>query len=200
MPATVSIPWYSAAPIFACWVAFAAVWIGAWLHARRRSAPVRERAPFPTLLLVLMVAYVLTAVIVPAPLWNHLTFQPQRDVQFAAVLVVVLSTAFTIWARLALGTMWSLLAIGRTGHELRTTGPYAVTRHPIYTGILGMTTGTAIAVGGGICALALITVAIAILIKVRSEEELLVRIFGEQYRAYRRRVGAIIPVPKRRTG
>ncbi len=188
-----TIPGYCAALIFACWVAFALVWIVTWLRDRRHALEVRERAPFPTGLVILILAYAVTALIVPATFWRHLAFQPQRGVQYAGVLVVVLSTAFTIWARLTLGTMWSLLAIGKMGHQLRTTGPYAITRHPIYTGIIGMLIGTAIAVGGGLSCLALVTVVLAFLIKARSEEELLLRIFEDEYRAYQREVAAIIP-------
>ena len=54
-------------------------------------------------------------------------------------LVILLgSTVFTLWARFALGTMWTLDARLKEGHALRTDGPYRITRHPIYTGILGM--------------------------------------------------------------
>jgi protein-S-isoprenylcysteine O-methyltransferase Ste14 len=43
---------------------------------------------------------------------------------------------------------------------LRTEGPYAVTRHPIYTGILGMLVGTALLSGLGYWA-AVVAVAVA---------------------------------------
>jgi protein-S-isoprenylcysteine O-methyltransferase Ste14 len=37
-------------------------------------------------------------------------------------------------ARLALGKMWSAAPMVRQEHELSTSGLYAVTRHPVYTG------------------------------------------------------------------
>ncbi len=43
---------------------------------------------------------------------------------------------FAIWARLTLGSNWSGRATVKADHELVTDGPYAVARHPIYTGLL----------------------------------------------------------------
>ena len=67
-------------------------------------------------------------------------------------MLLVVSTGFTIWARVRLGRMWSALAeqAQGTNHELRTDGPYAITRHPIYTGLLGMILGTVLLNGLGV--------------------------------------------------
>jgi protein-S-isoprenylcysteine O-methyltransferase Ste14 len=176
-----------------CWIAFVAVWIAAWLHDRRYAAEVRKREPFPSWLLIVVLAYILTGVIVPRGAWSHLAFRPQPGVQYAGTIVVVLSTAFAIWARIVLGTMWSALAIVKVGHQLRTTGPYSITRHPIYTAILGMSIGSTMAQGGGIWFLAFVTIALAVLTKIHSEEQLLVQTFGDDYRSYQRRVALIIP-------
>ena len=45
--------------------------------------------------------------------------------------------------------MWSAAPAVKEGHQLRTSGPYAITRHPIYTGLLGMLLGTLLAAGAG---------------------------------------------------
>ena len=65
----------------------------------------------------------------------------------------------------------------RTGsgasHELRTDGPYAITRHPIYTGLLGMLLGTVLLNGPGV-SLALLAVGAAFLaIGIPIEERLI---------------------------
>jgi hypothetical protein len=64
--------------------------------------------------------------------------------------ILVCSTAFAVWVRLALGAMWSPIAAAREGQKLRTTGPYAVTRHPIHTGLIGMLLGTTL-LNGNVC-------------------------------------------------
>ena len=116
--------------IAVCWIALVAVWVAAWLHDRPHAPAARKRAPFPRWLLIVMLAYLLTGAIVPRDFWSLLTFRPQPGVQYAGAIIVALSTAFAFWARIVLGTMWSVLAIAKVGHELRTTGPYSITRHP----------------------------------------------------------------------
>ena len=50
--------------------------------------------------------------------------------------VTIAGLLFAIWAREHLGSNWSRSVTIKQGHELITSGPYAVVRHPIYTGIL----------------------------------------------------------------
>jgi protein-S-isoprenylcysteine O-methyltransferase Ste14 len=79
-------------------------------------------------------------------------------------------------------------------HELVTTGPYAIVRHPIYTSLLAILS----------CTLLLLTpwewapisLAIFILgteIRVRTEDRLLASRFGMAFETYRKRVPAYIP-------
>ncbi len=70
-------------------------------------------------------------------------------VRVIGVVVLVASTLFAIWARLALGSSWSVGPRAVPDRGLRTDGPYAITRHPIYTGLLGMLLGSAILGGLG---------------------------------------------------
>src|SRR5215813_9285698 len=53
----------------------------------------------------------------------------------------------SIWARYCLGEFWSARVALKEGHQLIRTGPYAFVRHPIYTGMLVATIGTALVVG-----------------------------------------------------
>jgi protein-S-isoprenylcysteine O-methyltransferase Ste14 len=64
------------------------------------------------------------------------------ELQVIDVILLIAATLFTLWSRLVLGTMWPSAAAVKSDHQLRTDGPYRVTRHPIYTGILGMLAGT----------------------------------------------------------
>jgi protein-S-isoprenylcysteine O-methyltransferase Ste14 len=81
--------------------------------------------------------------------------------------------------------------------SLRTTGPYAVTRHPIYTGLLGMLVGTGLLGGGWTLALAVVAAAY-ITFKARAEERLMTDTFGARYAAYRRRTPRLVPWPRPR--
>lgn len=53
--------------------------------------------------------------------------------------------ALTVWGKIRLGRWFSATVGVKEGHELVTDGPYAVTRHPIYSGVLAMLFGAALA-------------------------------------------------------
>jgi protein-S-isoprenylcysteine O-methyltransferase Ste14 len=115
------------------------------------------------------------------------------------LVLLLASTAFTIWARLSLGTMWSIAPnVLQDHHELRTDGPYAITRHPIYTGLLGMLLGTALLNGLGFW-IGLPIVGVAVFAaRVHIEEGLMSQTFPQDYERYRRRVPRLIPGLRRR--
>ena len=100
---------------------------------------------------------------------------------------------FTVWARLHLGRNWSGTVTIKDGHELITSGPYALVRHPIYTGLLLAMLGSALALGDwrGVTAFAL--AAGALWRKLRVEESWMQQQFGDAYQAYSQRVAALIP-------
>jgi protein-S-isoprenylcysteine O-methyltransferase Ste14 len=89
--------------------------------------------------------------------------------------------------------MWSSTPVARENHVLRTDGPYAVTRHPIYTGILGMLLGTAVALGFGAWLYVFVLVVVFFELRIRSEEKLMSEAFPGAYDEYRRRVPQLIP-------
>jgi protein-S-isoprenylcysteine O-methyltransferase Ste14 len=115
-------------------------------------------------------------------------------VQYAGVLLLVGGLGFSIWARFALGLNWSGTVTVKEDHVLITRGPYRWVRHPIYTGMLVGLLGTAVVGGtfGSFFAFCMTT--LALWVKLRTEEQFMVETFGEQYRAYRRRVKALIPL------
>ena len=113
---------------------------------------------------------------------------------WVGVALAAAGMAFAVAARLRLGRNWSgRIEIKRT-HELVRSGPYRVTRHPIYTGILLGLLGSALALGEvrGLVAVALALVAYKR--KSATEELWLEQEFGEHYAAYRREVKALIPL------
>jgi protein-S-isoprenylcysteine O-methyltransferase Ste14 len=107
--------------------------------------------------------------------------------------VLIASTVFTLWARFSLGTMWSQAPKVKGDHQLRTHGPYAVTRHPIYTGLLGMLLGATLLSGIGQWIVLFPAALIVFEVKIRMEERLMVATFPDEYPRYRRQVPQLIP-------
>jgi protein-S-isoprenylcysteine O-methyltransferase Ste14 len=125
-------------------------------------------------------------------LWQQI--YPQSHATFWIGVAVMLSgIAFTVWARVTLGSNWSSVVTVKANHELVQTGPYALVRHPIYTGILVMFMGNALEVAQWRSLLSVVLVLISFLIKLRLEERWMVELFGPTYEAYRKRVAMLVP-------
>ena len=129
-------------------------------------------------------------------------FSPIRPMpQFAekilagiTVAIAVVSVWFCYAAARALGKQWALVARVIEGHELISTGPYAIVRNPIYLAMLGMYVASALAVARWPAALAGLIVFLAgTAIRIRTEENLLRANFGLRFNDYARRVPAFFP-------
>ncbi len=79
-------------------------------------------------------------------------------------------------------------------HQLVTAGPYRWVRHPLYSvGSTAFAALSLIAANGFMGLFVLLAVAAVILVVIPREEAHLERAFGDDYRAYRRRTGALVP-------
>jgi len=79
-------------------------------------------------------------------------------------------------------------------HELVTTGPYAVVRHPIYASLLAILAATLFLLTPWEWAILSLTLFIAgTEIRVHTEDNLLASRFGERFAAYRKQVPAYLP-------
>jgi protein-S-isoprenylcysteine O-methyltransferase Ste14 len=177
--------------IWACWGLVVVVWIAGALAGGRNGR--RQGSGNGAL-------WRLAAVVVAGALYRagrhdlHRLADHTLWIEIPGLVLLVASTGFTIWARLRLGRMWSASPdMLQESHELRTDGPYAVTRHPIYTGLLGMLVGTVLLNGVGVSLVFLVVGAAAIATRIPIEERLMTRTFPEQYARYRERVPRIVP-------
>ena len=116
--------------------------------------------------------------------------------QLTGILGLVISLGgvlWMIWARLHLGANWSAHVSLKQDHELIQSGPYQITRHPIYTGFILAILGDTIIVGQVRGLIALIIVIYTFSAKMRLEEEILKKQFPNQYSQYAMRVKRLIP-------
>lgn len=114
-------------------------------------------------------------------------------IAWTGVGLVVAGLGYTVWARVHLGRMWSGTVTLKAEHALVRSGPYAVTRHPIYTGLILALVGTALVRDtlGALAGFAFCLV--GVILKIRQEEQLLIGHFGDAYRAYMAEVPALVP-------
>jgi protein-S-isoprenylcysteine O-methyltransferase Ste14 len=177
----------------AMWLSWAAYW---WL-ASRGAKPTERREPLGSRLL-----HVVPLSLAFWLLWNQrgpIAFLNERLFPWApwefwvAALVTAAGILFSVWARIHLGGNWSGIVTIKHGHELIADGPYAIVRHPIYTGLLIAFIGSAMASGEWRGVFAVLIAWLALWRKLRLEERWMAERFGQQYEDYRRRVPALVP-------
>jgi protein-S-isoprenylcysteine O-methyltransferase Ste14 len=175
------------------WVGWFALWRA--MAFRVKAAAECESVPsrLSHLVPLLFAGYLLAAPEVPIPLFNE-RFVPLAI--WPAALGAALTFAglvFCVWARFVLADNWSDFVQLKRDHELIVDGPYRWVRHPIYTGLLLMFAGTALAVGEWRGVLAVAIAAASFWRKLRLEESVMRRQFGDAYARYAERVPALIP-------
>ena len=109
------------------------------------------------------------------------------------IALVALGLGFAVWARVWLGRNWSSMVTVKQGHELIRNGPYALVRHPIYTGLSLALIGSALMLGNWRALIGLVLIVGSFLRKLRIEERFMAAEFGEAYARYRAQVPALIP-------
>ena len=168
------------------------IWMAPFLLAKRnheRPKEVDRRARWGVLLVA--VAYTV--------LWqNSFWARPLPGWRLGvSVSFLVLAGTLSWTAPRSLGRQWRIDASLNPDHELVTSGPYRLVRHPIYTSMLLFLCGT----GLMITPLSLLLLATAVFmlgteIRVQIEDRLLASRFGDRLRQYQRRVPAYIPFVK----
>lgn len=174
------------------WLGIFVIWAISGLAVKRTvgsHAEGRSRAA----LWVVMLAWflLLNPRIGGPPAWR---FVPaSQPVLLAGLALTIAGLGLSLWARFYLGRNWSGLVEIKEDHQLMRAGPYSIVRHPIYSGFLFATLGTALVYGEirGLVSCVLILAAWGY--KSRLEEAALAAQFGAEYEQYRKRVKGMIP-------
>jgi protein-S-isoprenylcysteine O-methyltransferase Ste14 len=177
-------------------------WVVSWISAAFWAARTQKRAGRSIELSYRILLGVGVALMTPwaarrlgaAALWN-----PGAVGSYLLAAVALAGLTFTWWARIHLGRLWSGAITRKQDHRVVDSGPYALVRHPIYTGLIvaivasALAEATATALGGA----ALIV--LSFWVKARAEERFLSGELGAgAYEAYRRRVPMLVPRLRRR--
>jgi protein-S-isoprenylcysteine O-methyltransferase Ste14 len=176
------------------WVVLVLVWLtGCFRSKPAVRTPYRGRQAVASALLVGGFALLLSPRVRSiGPLGVPITPEPPW-LGGLGLAVDLAGIALAIWARLTLGSNWSGLITVKADHELIRTGPYALVRHPIYTGLLAASVGTALTIGRVAAYLGAASCLVAILMRVHGEDALMAEQFPASHSAYRDRTKALIP-------
>ena len=185
MPPLVAIKWL--------WYAWVISWVIAALWSRRTEARPKATAEY------LYRALTLTGVLLLFD-WGYFPYLRQElwrtpsTLGWALAGLTAVGFACCWWARIHLGALWSSSVTRKADHRIIDTGPYALVRHPIYTGIITASVAMAIEVAtpGALVGVALMV--LGFWVKARLEERFLrVELGSEAYDAYSRRTAMLFP-------
>ncbi len=175
------------------WLAWVASWVAAsfWQGQTKKHVLTLEslRYRLPILIGAILFLPWTSRALAEKPLWQ---FGDLGVYVLAAVTIAGIS--FTWWGRIHLGHFWSNAITHKEGHRVIDTGPYALVRHPIYTGLITGMLATGIAIGTVTAILGALFISFGMWQKARMEEGFLTTELGaDAYGSYCRRVPMIIP-------
>lgn len=177
------------------WLLFSVVWVVTALSAKkavRRESWIPGLAHRVPLIIACLLIFSQNGGRV-APALALQVLPPELSTLVGGIGLELAGVGLAIWARVHLGAMWSSAVTLKSGHKLIQTGPYALVRHPIYTGVLIALVGTAVMIGTLQAFLSLPMFALSLILKLSQEDRLMAETFGAEHAAYRRRVRRLIP-------
>ncbi len=174
------------------WLAWLAVWIAASRHVQRTEQSegflLQLQHKVPQLTGFFLIFHDGGWAIIRGRLYDR------TEIEIAGTVLTVLGLAFATWARVHLGRYWSGMITLKQGHKLIRSGPYRITRHPIYTGLLAAALGSAATAATADAMVGFVLIAAANIVKLWREEALMIRQFGEEYLRFKGEVPALVPL------
>src|SRR5690349_9052255 len=155
------------------WIAWLASW---WIGARGTKKTIAKQ-PTGTRSAYMLPTWVGAIFFIvgerPGRSWLNVRLLAPTWLVWSGLALLIAGLAYTWWARVHLGRNWSAIVTLKEDHTLIQSGPYGITRHPIYTGILAAFLGTWLTypTAGVLLGVALFT--LAFIIKLRQEERLM---------------------------
>lgn len=107
--------------------------------------------------------------------------------------IVAAGLALLIWTHQTLGASFSGNLEIREQHQLVKTGPYRWVRHPMYSAIFLWATGLSLIAANWFVCLIPLAFALFFIVRVPTEEKMMLEGFGDEYRAYIKRTGRFLP-------
>jgi len=173
------------------------VWVASWVVASLWSGRTETRAATRETWIYRILIFAGAILIAP---WTAQVWGERRSWQvgyygaYALIGVMLMGLALTWWARIYLGRLWSSAITRKEKHRLVETGPYALVRHPIYTGLIIALLATAVTEATPVALLGALLIALGLWVKARAEERFLLSELGpEAYTRYRCRVPMLVP-------
>lgn len=164
---------------------------GRRIYARQSNDSSADRRSSGTIFILLLICFLVSTIIHSSGIGN---WALPIWVSWLGIALLVLGVVFRQYAITVLGRFFSPVIQIQQDHRLVESGPYRYLRHPTYTGLLLAFYGAGLALGNWIILVTFVVLpTIAILRRIRVEEEMLVAHFGKEYEDYKSRTNKLIP-------
>jgi protein-S-isoprenylcysteine O-methyltransferase len=184
-------------PAILFWLTFGA-WVAVWLGIVRRDREIDVHTPTDQgsrtligtslwcgVLLAFLTAWTIPAAHLPGPGWPLL---------LGGLGMMWGGIALRLWAVRTLGPRFRTVVMIDDDHQLITTGPYRLLRHPSYAGSLLTLAGLGLALGNWLSLLsAVLGALLGFIRRIPIEEAVLQARFGAEYTAYTQRTWRLVP-------
>ena len=175
-------------------IIIAILWLSFWIYwlisARGKKKVIEREYSGPRYVFLIFVIFLLS--LSKFSFFHTEQFFSNSIILSVGVILCALGLGFAVWARRHLGNNWNGQPSIQEHHELITSGPYQYVRHPIYTGMLLAFFGSAL-LGNLVWLIILIATFAIFMMRIKTEEEFMMKIFPEQYPEYKKHTKALIP-------
>jgi protein-S-isoprenylcysteine O-methyltransferase Ste14 len=147
-------------------------------------------------IVVILMQVLSLAIIILAPFCDRrgiLVFGGSLPVRFLGLALFALGFIGINWAEATLGRQFSVQVTLQEDHQLVTSGPYRMVRHPRYACILLYNLGLALLFRSWLALLLLGLLAVVLLWRIQAEEALMHQGFGAEWESYVQRTKRLIP-------
>lgn len=181
----------------AIYAAFFGVRIRYRIESTRREPEKRHQLYFMAtkILIVAILGYIASIILYmlssPWTTWSQIAIPSW--LRWLGVIGATSSILLVAWIHRELGRQYSAELAIQKEHALVTTGPYARTRHPMYTTLNMFSLSMALTTSNLLVLLFAALVVAPFPWIARAEEEMLLETFGDDYREYMRRTGRFFP-------
>jgi len=187
----------------AIYVLFFSVRIRYRVESARREPEKRQKIelwPFGILVFAILGYFVCVILyMINSPWISWLRLALPLWIRLLGALGAIFSTIVVTWTHRELGRQYSAEFAIQKEHILITTGPYAKTRHPMYSALNGFSLSMALMASNILVILFAALVAVPFPWITREEEQMLIQTFGKEYQDYMKRTGRFFPRIKQTT-
>jgi len=119
----------------------------------------------------------------------HLPLEPRA----IGLILAIISIPYVYWVGQTLANYYSFTVEIQEDHKLITTGPYHRIRHPMYAAFILFLAAQVLVSDNWLFLAILLAMIPGLYTRISKEEKMMIEEFGDEYRAYMKRTGRLLP-------